>query len=163
MGLLNSPALDLLELMLLQNAQMHQLLLSGLVAAALHPGPASCHPQVRQLGVGWRCATRATGLQVQGQGSIWGGSWRKRTRQQCRHPAGSLWRLLCARLPSQQPPWGGSPQIQSTQVVFSRRSLCSASPTRLQAQEDRHQCTWSLQGARYLLGAQVIFVEQVKK
>ncbi|XP_027423430.1 proline-rich protein 29 isoform X4 [Zalophus californianus] len=36
---------DLLELMLLQNAQMHQLLLSGLVAAALHPGPASCHPQ----------------------------------------------------------------------------------------------------------------------
>ncbi|XP_027423429.1 proline-rich protein 29 isoform X3 [Zalophus californianus] len=37
---------DLLELMLLQNAQMHQLLLSGLVAAALHPGPASCHPQV---------------------------------------------------------------------------------------------------------------------
>ncbi|XP_073739389.1 proline-rich protein 29 isoform X2 [Callorhinus ursinus] len=45
-GLLNSLALDLLELMLLQNAQMHQLLLSGLVAAALHPGPASCHPQV---------------------------------------------------------------------------------------------------------------------
>ncbi|XP_059003465.1 proline-rich protein 29 isoform X1 [Mustela lutreola] len=37
---------DLLELMLLQNAQMHQLLLSGLVAAALNPGPASCHPQV---------------------------------------------------------------------------------------------------------------------
>uniref|UniRef100_A0A8C7C2G8 Proline rich 29 n=1 Tax=Neovison vison TaxID=452646 RepID=A0A8C7C2G8_NEOVI len=36
---------DLLELMLLQNAQMHQLLLSGLVAAALNPGPASCHPQ----------------------------------------------------------------------------------------------------------------------
>ncbi|XP_032176178.1 proline-rich protein 29 isoform X4 [Mustela erminea] len=37
---------DLLELMLLQNAQMHQLLLSRLVAAALNPGPASCHPQV---------------------------------------------------------------------------------------------------------------------
>ncbi|XP_034882179.1 proline-rich protein 29 [Mirounga leonina] len=37
---------DLLELMLLQNAQTHQLLLSRLVAAALPPGPASCHPQV---------------------------------------------------------------------------------------------------------------------
>ncbi|XP_049492326.1 proline-rich protein 29 isoform X2 [Panthera uncia] len=39
---------DLLELMLLQNAQMHQLLLSRLVAAALHPGPAppQPHPQV---------------------------------------------------------------------------------------------------------------------
>ncbi|XP_035972175.1 proline-rich protein 29 isoform X1 [Halichoerus grypus] len=37
---------DLLELMLLQNAQTHQLLLSRLGAAALHPGPASCHPQV---------------------------------------------------------------------------------------------------------------------
>ncbi|XP_064438808.1 proline-rich protein 29 [Mirounga angustirostris] len=36
---------DLLELMLLQNAQTHQLLLSRLVAAALPPGPASCHPQ----------------------------------------------------------------------------------------------------------------------
>ncbi|XP_047563919.1 proline-rich protein 29 isoform X4 [Lutra lutra] len=37
---------DLLELMLLQNAQMHQLLLSGLVAAALNQGPVSRHPQV---------------------------------------------------------------------------------------------------------------------
>ncbi|XP_029783564.1 proline-rich protein 29 isoform X1 [Suricata suricatta] len=37
---------DLLELMLLQNAQMHQLLLSRLVAAALHPGPAPPRPQV---------------------------------------------------------------------------------------------------------------------
>uniref|UniRef100_A0A8C9KJH0 Proline rich 29 n=1 Tax=Panthera tigris altaica TaxID=74533 RepID=A0A8C9KJH0_PANTA len=43
-----SSAPDLLELMLLQNAQMHQLLLSRLVAAALHPGPAppQPHPQV---------------------------------------------------------------------------------------------------------------------
>ncbi|XP_010328613.1 proline-rich protein 29 isoform X2 [Saimiri boliviensis] len=37
---------DLLELMLLQNAQMHQLLLSRLVAGALQPGPASPCPQV---------------------------------------------------------------------------------------------------------------------
>ncbi|XP_048969928.1 proline-rich protein 29 isoform X2 [Canis lupus baileyi] len=37
---------DLLELMLLQNAQMHQLLLSSLVAAAFNPGPASSHQQV---------------------------------------------------------------------------------------------------------------------
>ncbi|XP_058417346.1 proline-rich protein 29 isoform X2 [Diceros bicornis minor] len=37
---------DLLELMMLQNAQMHQLLLSHLVAAALNPRPVSPHPQV---------------------------------------------------------------------------------------------------------------------
>nr|XP_055113408.1 proline-rich protein 29 isoform X2 [Symphalangus syndactylus] len=37
---------DLLELMMLQNAQMHQLLLSRLVAGALQPGPASPCPQV---------------------------------------------------------------------------------------------------------------------
>ncbi|XP_046936394.1 proline-rich protein 29 [Lynx rufus] len=43
-GPLSSSAPDLLELMLLQNAQMHQLLLSRLVAAALHPGPAPPHP-----------------------------------------------------------------------------------------------------------------------
>ncbi|XP_060242512.1 proline-rich protein 29 isoform X1 [Meriones unguiculatus] len=38
--------LDLLELMLLQNAQMHQLLLSQLVAGALNPGPEWPRPQV---------------------------------------------------------------------------------------------------------------------
>lgn len=37
---------DLLELMLLQNAQMHQLLLSQLVADALNPGPEWPNPQV---------------------------------------------------------------------------------------------------------------------
>lgn len=37
---------DLLELMLLQNAQMHQLLLSQLVADALNPGPEWPSPQV---------------------------------------------------------------------------------------------------------------------
>ncbi|XP_040496336.1 proline-rich protein 29 isoform X2 [Ursus maritimus] len=36
---------DLLELMLLQNVQMHQLLLSGLAAGTLNPSPGSCHPQ----------------------------------------------------------------------------------------------------------------------
>ncbi|XP_055113409.2 proline-rich protein 29 isoform X3 [Symphalangus syndactylus] len=36
---------DLLELMMLQNAQMHQLLLSRLVAGALQPRPASPCPQ----------------------------------------------------------------------------------------------------------------------
>nr|XP_055193518.1 proline-rich protein 29 [Nyctereutes procyonoides] len=45
-GPADSPALDLLELMLLHNAQMHQLLLSSLVAAAVNPGPASSHQQV---------------------------------------------------------------------------------------------------------------------
>lgn len=37
---------DLLELMMLQNAQMHQLLLSQLVADALSPGPEWPRPQV---------------------------------------------------------------------------------------------------------------------
>ncbi|XP_077019691.1 proline-rich protein 29 isoform X2 [Tamandua tetradactyla] len=37
---------DLLELMMLQNAQMHQLLLSRLVAGALTPAPSMPHPQV---------------------------------------------------------------------------------------------------------------------
>ncbi|KAG8505076.1 Proline-rich protein 29 [Galemys pyrenaicus] len=37
---------DLLELMMLQNAQMQQLLLSGLVASVLSPGPAPLCPQV---------------------------------------------------------------------------------------------------------------------
>ncbi|KAM5307389.1 proline-rich protein 29 isoform 1-T2 [Glossophaga mutica] len=37
---------DLLELMMLQNAQMNQLLLSRLVAAALNPWPAASGPQV---------------------------------------------------------------------------------------------------------------------
>uniref|UniRef100_A0ABK0LU75 Proline rich 29 n=1 Tax=Rattus norvegicus TaxID=10116 RepID=A0ABK0LU75_RAT len=38
---------DLLELMMLQNAQMHQLLLSQLVADALSPGPEWPRPQKR--------------------------------------------------------------------------------------------------------------------
>lgn len=41
---------DLLELMLLQNAQMHQLLLSQLVADALNPGPEWPSPQVGKSG-----------------------------------------------------------------------------------------------------------------
>uniref|UniRef100_A0A8C2N5T2 Proline rich 29 n=1 Tax=Cricetulus griseus TaxID=10029 RepID=A0A8C2N5T2_CRIGR len=38
---------DLLELMMLQNAQTHQLLLGQLVAGALSPGPEWPHPQER--------------------------------------------------------------------------------------------------------------------
>lgn len=41
---------DLLELMMLQNAQMHQLLLSQLVADALNPGPEWPSPQVSKSG-----------------------------------------------------------------------------------------------------------------
>lgn len=41
---------DLLELMMLQNAQMHQLLLSQLVADALNPGPEWPSPQVCEGG-----------------------------------------------------------------------------------------------------------------
>lgn len=46
LGRLNSWPPDLLELMMLQNAQMHQLLLSRLAAGALSPGPGSPSPQV---------------------------------------------------------------------------------------------------------------------
>lgn len=54
-GLTNSHPLDLLELMMLQNAQMHQLLLSGQVAAVLNQVPPWPCPQVRGLGIGdWR-------------------------------------------------------------------------------------------------------------
>lgn len=70
-GLLNSRPLDLLELMMLQNAQMHQLLLSGQVAAVLNPGLAWSGPQVRGREVGeWGWATRAAHLQGQRWASI---------------------------------------------------------------------------------------------
>lgn len=51
-GPLKPCPLDLLELMMLQNAQMHQLLMSRLVAAVLNPRLASSLPQVRALEVG---------------------------------------------------------------------------------------------------------------
>ncbi|KAM4844593.1 proline-rich protein 29 isoform 2-T2 [Thomomys bottae] len=44
--LLNPGSVDLLELMMLQNAQMHQLLLSRMVSEALSPGPDLAGPQV---------------------------------------------------------------------------------------------------------------------
>lgn len=122
MGLLTTPhpGLDLLELMLLQNAQMHQLLLSGLAAGALNPSLGSCHPQVRLLGVGWRCAARAVHLQVQGWGSIWGGSWRKRLS----------WVPL-ASVMCQAPKSAASLGWESPNPDHS--GLVGASPTRLQA------------------------------
>lgn len=49
-GRLNSWPLDLLELMMLQNAQVHQLLLSRLAAGALSPGSDSPSAQVRGVG-----------------------------------------------------------------------------------------------------------------
>lgn len=50
MGLLEPRSPDLLELMMLQNAQMHQLLLSQLVADALSSGPEWPRPQVCEGG-----------------------------------------------------------------------------------------------------------------
>nr|XP_058904975.1 proline-rich protein 29 [Kogia breviceps] len=62
---------DLLQLMALQNAQMHQLLLSGQVAAALNQGLIWSGPQVRGLEVGeWGWATRAAHMQGQRWASI---------------------------------------------------------------------------------------------
>lgn len=68
MGPLKPCPLDLLELLMLQNAQMHQLLLSRLAAAVLNPRPASSLPQVRALEVGLRPRHR----QVRRWGPIWG-------------------------------------------------------------------------------------------
>lgn len=63
---------------MLQTAQMHQLLLSRQVAAALSLQPAAPQPQVRGLGMGG-VVHRAARLQVQGWGSIWGCLLRKMT------------------------------------------------------------------------------------
>lgn len=130
MGLLNSPfppvrPPDLLELMLLQNAQMHQLLLSGLVAAALNPGPASCHPQVHQLGVGCRCATASPTCKSKGGDPPWVDPGEKESGNSAAVPTGSLWHLMCQ---GPKAAWSGSPQIQSTQVLCSRRSPCQCTP-----------------------------------
>jgi hypothetical protein len=59
-GLLTLGPLDLLELMMLQNAQMHQLLLSRMVAGALNLGPDLPGPQV--------CGDGATGSPTCWQG-----------------------------------------------------------------------------------------------
>lgn len=67
---------------MLQNAQMHQLLMSRLVAAALNPRPAPPRPQVREVGVGGVGPPGPAHLQVQGWGSICGPLLRKRTRRQ---------------------------------------------------------------------------------
>lgn len=69
-GPVGSCSPDLLELMMLQNAQMHQLLLGQLVADALNPGPEWPSPQVGENG---------------GQGGIlYGGfpTWRQKTQGQ---------------------------------------------------------------------------------
>lgn len=68
---------------MLQNAQMHQLLLSRLVAAALNPRPAPPRPQVREIRVGGAGppglpTCRATG----GKPSAVGPLLRKITRRQ---------------------------------------------------------------------------------
>lgn len=49
-GPVGSCSPDLLELMMLQSAQMHQLLLGQLVADALNPGPEWPSPQVGENG-----------------------------------------------------------------------------------------------------------------
>lgn len=68
--MLSSCALGLLELMMLQNAQMYQLLLSRLAAEAVDPGPTA---QVR----GRRGAPRLP-LQVPPWGFLWGRRQRSR-------------------------------------------------------------------------------------
>lgn len=123
-GPADSPALDLLELMLLQNAQMHQLLLSSLVAAAFNPGPASSHQQVRGLGCGGAVPPGPPTCRCQGGDPSEADPGEKEPGNSATGLAGSLWHLLCARLPSQQPQWGWeSPNPDHSGLVFKEVSL----------------------------------------
>lgn len=78
--------------MLLQNAQMHQLLLTQLVAGALNPGPEWAGPEV--------CESGAQGGVLSGGR---GPTWRKKGQVQSSRKltysllAESLWHLLCAK------------------------------------------------------------------
>lgn len=160
-GLLNPRLLDLLELMMLQNAQMHQLLMSRLVAAALNPWPASPLPQVHGLGVGlW-------GHHLQGWGSIRGPLLRKRTRgQNGRKPlstylAASVWHLLCARphvsLPAVKV---GVPRSRPLRSCFQGGDLAVCPPIGLQAQEGSTIVPWAC-GYLVLIRGSIMFVEEV--
>lgn len=138
--MLSSCALGLLELMMLQNAQMHQLLLGRLAAEAVDPGPTA---QVR----GRRAGGGAPRLPL--QVPLWGFLWGRRQRN--RKPAhtylaGYVWHLLLPCPMSASLGWGwGSPNPDHSGLVS--RLPCSASPTGLQAQDGGHYRTLGLQGA----------------
>uniref|UniRef100_A0A8C2N7V2 Proline rich 29 n=2 Tax=Cricetulus griseus TaxID=10029 RepID=A0A8C2N7V2_CRIGR len=101
---------DLLELMMLQNAQTHQLLLGQLVAGALSPGPEWPHPQVY---------TDSQQEQVEEE---------METQEQEQEPVVfhhhylpcpvtvlgpmTLWPASFLSVPPHQPPWQGAPRIQ---------------------------------------------------
>ncbi|XP_020923735.1 proline-rich protein 29 [Sus scrofa] len=147
---------DLLELMMLQNAQMHQLLLSGQVAAVLNQVPPWPCLQVRGLGIGdwgWGgyqgCppAGPEVGLHLGFAPTL-----RRRTRQQrsqkpSPYLSRSVWHLLCLRphvsLHGREV---GAPKISG--LVF--KVSCSVSRQGLQVVEGRPS-----------VGTLLLFVEQM--
>lgn len=155
-GLTNSHPLDLLELMMLQNAQMHQLLLSGQVAAVLNQVPPWPCLQVRGLGIGdwgWGgyqgCppAGPEVGLHLGFAPAL-----RRRTRQQrsqkpSPYLSRSVWHLLCLRpRVSLHGREVGAPKISG--LVF--KVSCSVSRQGLQVVEGRPS-----------VGTPLLFVEQM--
>ncbi|XP_057629286.1 proline-rich protein 29 [Chionomys nivalis] len=94
---------DLLELMMLQNAQLHQLLLSQMVAGALNPGPEGPSPQVY---------TDSQQEQVEEEMEA-----REQEEPVVIHhhylpgPM-TLWPVSFLPVPPHQPPWQGAPRIQ---------------------------------------------------
>ncbi|CAH6776310.1 proline-rich protein 29 isoform X2 [Phodopus roborovskii] len=101
---------DLLELMMLQNAQMHQLLLSQMVSGALSPGPEWPCPQVY---------TDSQGEQVEEE---MGAQEPEQASAVFHHlylpcPVTSLgpmtlWPAPFLHVPPHQPPWQGAPRTQ---------------------------------------------------
>lgn len=136
---LNPRPLDLLELMMLQNLQMNQLLLSRLVVAALKPWPAASGPQVRRLGMGhWGCPPAGPGW-----GYVWGISLREKTRQKssrkpaCAYLTGSVWHLLYARPCTSLHGVGAGLLNQHYSGLVFKEVSCNVSLTGLQAREGR--------------------------
>ncbi|XP_063126231.1 proline-rich protein 29 isoform X2 [Rattus norvegicus] len=109
---------DLLELMMLQNAQMHQLLLSQLVADALSPGPEWPRPQVH-----------TDSLEEQVEEEMEMGEQEPLVFHHHYLPCPvtslspmSLWPSSFLSVPPHQPPWQGAPRIQH-QPPASRRDV----------------------------------------
>ncbi|NP_083621.1 proline-rich protein 29 [Mus musculus] len=99
---------DLLELMMLQNAQMHQLLLGQLVADALNPGPEWPSPPVHTDSHEEQMEEE---MEMQEQEPL---VYHHHYLPCPVTPLGpmSLWPASFLPVPPHQPPWQGEPRIQ---------------------------------------------------
>ncbi|XP_036195884.1 proline-rich protein 29 isoform X1 [Myotis myotis] len=101
---------DVMELMLLQNAQMHQLILGRLVAAVLSPWPAFSGPQVHMEGLKEESEEEEE-LEAQEEGPL----VFHHHYLPCPTPALGLqppWPAPFLPPPPHQPPWQDAPRIQ---------------------------------------------------